>query len=151
VIPATQSSQQQPPKTHSPEWSEDAQLEEVLLRSEKRRRLEQEEEREEDIQDRALQASAEAADEPPLPTSYAEISETAKARKASNIRRFVPTASRARRPWSLEETELLIKLISKRGCTWSAILKEGGSGFYDGRDQVALKDKARNIKVDLLL
>ena len=125
----------------------------AVSRHEKRMRMEQEQDRqrEEELQDRALQASAEIADEEPQSTPYAEINETAKARKVTNMRRVVQNAPRGRRPWSADETELLIRLIGRKGCHWSQILLEGSHGFSDVRDQVSLKDKARNIKVDFLL
>jgi hypothetical protein len=151
TVPLTQSSRQSPPRNLNTEESEEAQVAAAVRRHEKRRRLEQEQEREEELQDKALQASARAADEHPSSTPYLEISETAKARKVTNTRRVVQAAPRGRQPWTLEETELLIDLIGKRGCTWSAILKEGVHVFSDVRDQVSLKDKARNIKVDYLL
>lgn len=151
TTPATQSSQKSPPRNYNQEEFEVAQINAALHRHHKRRRLELQQEREDDLQDQALQASARAADEHPSSTPYLEISETAKARKVTNMRRIVQAAPRGRQRWTLEETELLIDLIGKRGCTWSTILKEGVHGFSDVRDQVSLKDKARNIKVDFLL
>ncbi|RYO86167.1 hypothetical protein DL766_001969 [Monosporascus sp. MC13-8B] len=58
-----------------------------------------------------------------------------------NARR--PRQSRV--PWSAEDTDLLIKLIAKHRCSWSAIAEEGG--FEVSRDQQAVRDRARNLKV----
>jgi hypothetical protein len=57
-----------------------------------------------------------------------------------------------RRAFSQEEQDQLIQLVEKYGCKWSDLEKNQiskGSPLY-GRDQVALKDKARNIKFTLL-
>ncbi|RYP77777.1 hypothetical protein DL771_000874 [Monosporascus sp. 5C6A] len=51
----------------------------------------------------------------------------------------------SRIPWSAEDTDLLIKLIAKHRCSWSAIAEEGG--FEVARDQQAVRDRARNLKV----
>ncbi|RYO94411.1 hypothetical protein DL764_007845 [Monosporascus ibericus] len=51
----------------------------------------------------------------------------------------------ARIPWSAGDTDLLIKLIAKHRCSWSAIAEEGG--FEVARDQQAVRDRARNLKV----
>ena len=48
-------------------------------------------------------------------------------------------------PWTEEEEKFLIKLICERGPTWSEFEKEHSQRELIGRDQTALKDKARNI------
>ena len=58
--------------------------------------------------------------------------------------------SQRRRPWTDNETAALIDLITKYGTSWSYLKKMDVSGCLKGRDQVALKDKARNLKVDYL-
>ena len=59
--------------------------------------------------------------------------------------------TQTRTPWSSEETEALIEYIKDEGCSWSAIMKaDEDRGILQGRDQVKLKDKARNIKMDFL-
>lgn len=57
-----------------------------------------------------------------------------------------------RKPWSKEETDQLLFLIAKYGTSWSAIktLDQAGADILQLRDQVSLKDKARNIKFDYL-
>lgn len=59
----------------------------------------------------------------------------------------------SRRPWSEEETLGLLELIEMEGTSW-AELKQLDSAMpeplFSGRDQVALKDKARNLKMDYL-
>jgi len=99
------------------------------------------------LQDEALQSSARAADGVPA-SSYPFIHETA---RAAMVRYRVHGGPQQRQRWSIDETETLINLIDKYGCSWSTILKKGKGVFAETRDQVSLKDKARNIKVELLM
>jgi hypothetical protein len=99
------------------------------------------------FQDEALQSSALAADDAP-PSSYAFIQETS---RAAMVRYRVHKGPQQRQRWSIDETETLINLIDKYGCSWATILKKGHGVFAETRDQVSLKDKARNIKVELLM
>jgi hypothetical protein len=58
-----------------------------------------------------------------------------------------------RRAWTEKETDHLIALIEEHGTSWAYLKKidaESGKNFLVGRDQVALKDKARNMKFDYL-
>ncbi|KAH8802710.1 hypothetical protein F5884DRAFT_802816 [Xylogone sp. PMI_703] len=52
--------------------------------------------------------------------------------------------------WSDDDTDLLIDLIGEYGCSWSLLEAMGKGKFEMERGQVALKDKARNIKVSYL-
>jgi hypothetical protein len=99
------------------------------------------------FQDEALQSSAQTADDVPA-SSYPFIHETA---RAAMVRYRVQGRPQQRQRWSIDETETLINLIDKYGCSWSTILKKGQGVFGETRDQVSLKDKARNIKVELLM
>ncbi|TGO81564.1 hypothetical protein BPOR_1103g00010 [Botrytis porri] len=58
--------------------------------------------------------------------------------------------SQTRTPWSDEDTQLLIDYIGDIGPWWSQIAKHA-EFERDNITQVGLKDKARNIKVDMLL
>lgn len=58
-------------------------------------------------------------------------------------------AGQTRVPWSEADTQLLIRRIGEYNCKWSEIANNT-EGFEKQRDQVALKDKARNIKVKYL-
>jgi hypothetical protein len=81
------------------------------------------------------------------PPSYGEVN--AVARYAAAARSTQPTYRTQRRtPWSEADTDTLIKLIGQHCTRWS-IIKSAGS-FEVERDQVALKDKARNIKARYL-
>lgn len=51
-------------------------------------------------------------------------------------------------PWSEHDSQRLLYLIKTFGCAWSVIEKQGG--FQVARGQVALKDRARNMKVAYL-
>ncbi|KIV88212.1 hypothetical protein PV10_09129 [Exophiala mesophila] len=62
--------------------------------------------------------------------------------------------TQVRIPWSEQETERLIEMVGHFHTQWSAIMKrdlvhEDGPRLQN-RNQVALKDKARNIKMDFL-
>lgn len=49
--------------------------------------------------------------------------------------------------WSDEETSLLCSLIEQHGTSWSLIKSKDVDGCLRNRNQVALKDKARNMKM----
>lgn len=91
-------------------------------------------------------------DDRPAPTQmdeYKAANAAAKERKAFQLK---PTQIRT--PWTEEETERLIALIVKHGASWKSLKQEDkiweGGALLEKRDQVALKDKARNIKMDYL-
>ncbi len=89
----------------------------------------------------------------PTPAPFSQISEAARTQSAVARARAIAPKIQKRVPWSDRETERLIELIEQYGCKWSIILQEGKRRgvFAEHRDQVALKDKARNIKVSYLL
>jgi hypothetical protein len=63
-----------------------------------------------------------------------------------------PKKPQIRKIWTDEETETLIELIEELGTSWK-LLKERDDrekSILRSRDQVALKDKARNMKFDFL-
>lgn len=100
--------------------------------------------------DETLQASAETHDDAPT-SSFAFIDELSETARAAMMKYRVPKGPRQRQMWSGEETETLMNLIEEIGCHWSQILKAGRGRFADSRDQVSLKDKARNLKVEFLV
>jgi hypothetical protein len=108
--------------------------------------------RERELAESELQASAQASEPDSAdeyngpPPSYQEINLVA---KVATMRTSYQS-SQTRTPWSLHDTDLLISLIGKWGCSWSLIDKQGKGSFERTCDQVGLKDKARNIKVDYL-
>jgi hypothetical protein len=59
---------------------------------------------------------------------------------------------KARKRWTEYETGTLISLVEQFGISWAQIKRwdEANGDFLSDRDQVNLKDKARNIKFDLL-
>ncbi|KAL8929729.1 MAG: hypothetical protein Q9172_000286 [Xanthocarpia lactea] len=93
-----------------------------------------------------------AAHDPPAPSqieTYRVVNSTAKFRVASQRKR-----RQIRNPWSENETNRLQELIEDFGLSWS-FLQQQDNMHKDGpalmeRDQVALKDKARNMKMDYL-
>ena len=64
--------------------------------------------------------------------------------------------AQTRRAWSQDETDCLIESIETCGTSWALIKQEDNGSNGNGpkrltsRDQVALKDKARNMKFDYL-
>ena len=93
-----------------------------------------------------------AAHDPPAPSqieTYRVVNSTAKLRVAMQ-----PKRRQIRNPWSEDETNRLQELIEDFGLSWS-FLKDQDKRHKDGpalmeRDQVAMKDKARNMKMDYL-
>lgn len=90
---------------------------------------------------------------PPQPSqiqTYHEANSSAKERVALPSRKV-----QVRRPWTDDETNALLDLITQYGTSWARLKKEDGrdgkTEFLGDRDQVALKDKARNMKLDFLL
>lgn len=71
---------------------------------------------------------------------------------AKTMKAFQPKPPQTRKPWSEEETETLLALIEQHGTSWSLLLAEDKSEgmILQSRGQVALKDKARNMKMDYL-
>ena len=63
-----------------------------------------------------------------------------------------PKRVQSRRGWSDSETSTLIDLIEEHGTSWAFIKKldEENQNVLESRDQVGLKDKARNMKFDYL-
>jgi hypothetical protein len=79
---------------------------------------------------------------------YKEVNQAA--RSMTNALR--PKLPQQRVPWSEEEIDRLIELIEEHGTSWSRLKKidEKSGHILANRDQVALKDKARNMKFDFM-
>lgn len=71
------------------------------------------------------------------------------ARKMTAQSRMASSGVQIRIPWSHNDEKLLLDGIEKYGCSWSS-LSNIIKGWDRKRDQVALKDKARNMKVSFL-
>jgi len=80
-------------------------------------------------------------------SNYREVNQMSK-----NVSRLNPPKPQNRTKWSPAEDDRLISLIEEVGCSWARIKKlDADSGnILELRDQVALKDKARNMKYDFL-
>ncbi|PVH69757.1 hypothetical protein DL98DRAFT_522014 [Cadophora sp. DSE1049] len=89
-------------------------------------------------------SDTESGTETPPPTA-SEISTAARYATAKAKGVQVP---KGRRPWSDRDSNLLIRRIEKYGCAWATIYQLGKWDVQ--RDQVALKDRARNMKVNML-
>lgn len=97
--------------------------------------------------DRGQNVEAELAQDPPRASQVHSIAnEAAKRMTATQVK-----APQSRKPWTEEETDQLMDLIGSYGTSWSKLKDhDGPAGILSGRDQVALKDKARNMKFDFL-
>ena len=89
------------------------------------------------------------ADEPPESTlgAYQDTKRVALQASASQ-----PKKVQVRKAWSDEETGTLLDLIEEHGTSWRLLkeIDDHNHNILHGRDQVALKDKARNMKLDFL-
>ncbi|MCJ1381987.1 hypothetical protein MMC17_005099 [Xylographa soralifera] len=114
----------------------------------KRVRLEADRERtaseDPDIQAAVLQANA----PPPMSTSQIYRVAQTESRKVTALHN--PKRVQKRKAWTDEETEVFINLIGEYGISWSLLKAMDQDNVLAYRDQVALKDKARNMKVDFL-
>lgn len=77
--------------------------------------------------------------------------------QSSKTRALAMTASQpkkvqVRKAWTDDETGTLLDLIEEHGTSWRLLkeIDDHGHSILRGRDQVALKDKARNMKLDFL-
>ena len=102
----------------------------------------------------APQRSSQAREEgiPSGSQMYRKVNQQA---KTLTIRKNNSGSVQRRVPWSEQETEVLIDFIENLGISWAKIKEEdekdnGDGGILASRDQVALKDKARNMKFDYL-
>ena len=78
---------------------------------------------------------------------YRAANAAAKERKAWQMK-----PPQVRKGWTDEETQRLLELIEEHGTSWALLKTEdfAAGNILASRDQVALKDKARNMKLDYL-
>lgn len=105
------------------------------------------------IADSVADEEAEDNEDPPTPPpervqleNYKMAKELAKINTAARAKKKTQT----RKVWTDLETETLINLISDHGTSWKLLKDKDVGKVLLGRDQTALKDKARNIKFDYL-
>jgi len=88
----------------------------------------------------------------PIPSQMDEYKAANAAAKEKTAFQIKPTQTR--KPWSDDETSRLHELIVKYGVSWKLLEQEDknriGGPLLVNRDQTALKDKARNMKMDYL-
>jgi hypothetical protein len=82
-----------------------------------------------------------------LMVSQAAKRKTFEARLAER-KRSPQKFAQKRIPWSAADTEKLIEEIDESGCAWSRIAEK--PIFEYRRDQQAIRDKARNLKIAFL-
>ncbi|KAF4625014.1 hypothetical protein G7Y89_g13154 [Cudoniella acicularis] len=83
----------------------------------------------------------------PRPSTM-QISASARVR-TSRAQKEEEQRPQVRTKWSERDSQTLIALIERWGCSWAFLEKKGK--WEVERGQVALKDKARNLKVDFLI
>ena len=78
---------------------------------------------------------------------YVRVNQSAKQKMA-----VVPKPPQSRSAWTSVETEMLHYLITEHGTSWKLLKNEDREQGHvlEARDQVSLKDKARNMKMDYL-
>ena len=78
---------------------------------------------------------------------YTRVKESAREKMA-----VVTKPPQSRNAWTSKETDMLHYLITEHGTSWTHLKNEDGKQgrVLEARDQVALKDKARNMKMDYL-
>ena len=101
--------------------------------------------------DREYRDAARNASNAVIP-SQGEMYRTVNTQSKAMTRVRVPQKVQIRRAWSEVETDRLIDLIEEHGISWTYIksIDAENGGILRYRDQVALKDKARNMKFDYL-
>ncbi|KAL9078266.1 MAG: hypothetical protein Q9157_002812 [Trypethelium eluteriae] len=94
-------------------------------------------------QDDEAQLSGARAQQTPAPSSYQA---TAQLKREINAGKERPVQTR--RPWSSDAEERLIELVGELGPSYAQIQREdqATTNLFHGRDQVALKDKCRNMR-----
>ena len=102
------------------------------------------------LDDGAEVARDEQEAEVPLSQSHVEyvrVNQSAKQKMA-----VVPKPPQSRTAWTSVETEMLLYLITEYGTSWKLLKNEDRNQGHvlEARDQVSLKDKARNMKMDYL-
>ncbi len=109
----------------------------------------------ESIDAHTLDSSADVAreereTEPPLSQAHQEYVRVNKS--AKQITAVATKSPQRRSAWTGAETEMLYHLITAHGTSWKLLKeKDRAEGpLLGARDQVALKDKARNMKMDYL-
>lgn len=69
---------------------------------------------------------------------------------AKDFTRLKAPKVQTRTRWTQVEESYLLDAIVEHGCSWARIKDQDKEGVLGGRDQVSLKDKARNMKFDFL-
>ncbi|OCK86289.1 hypothetical protein K432DRAFT_341654 [Lepidopterella palustris CBS 459.81] len=93
----------------------------------------------------AIDSSSEDEDEEPAPSAGDRYRQA----KRYKVLRPDLRERKPKTPWNVDEEDALIEGVGTFGNRWAAI-KNHYSQLLNGRDQVAIKDKARNVKFELL-
>lgn len=110
------------------------------------RPIQQEDDEEDDFREAVTQQNYNNIPTQSQIQNYKRVNASAKTRMAER-----PKKVQSRKAWTDVETETLLNLIEEHGTSWISLKKiDGNNGKLANRDQVALKDKARNMKLDFL-
>ncbi|KAF2760982.1 hypothetical protein EJ05DRAFT_497553 [Pseudovirgaria hyperparasitica] len=75
----------------------------------------------------------------------------AKRQARENVAAKKKTQTRGKNPWTAEEEQRLVESIGLYGCNWAVIRDllddQTGARIFKGRDNISIKDKARNLKM----
>ncbi|QSZ36454.1 hypothetical protein DSL72_006333 [Monilinia vaccinii-corymbosi] len=94
----------------------------------------------------------ESDDESSRPVRFSQTQALARVNARREASRTAAMMSQTRAGWSDDDTERLVRYIERHGAVWSSIEKVEGHKFdRENITQVNLKDRARNIKVAMLL
>jgi hypothetical protein len=102
----------------------------------------------------AVSSSAAAAPfiRDPPPSSYVAALREEKRLVSQKVRQQLPPSiPRQRHAWSDKDSETLVDLIRTHHAAWSIIEGKENDQFEHPRNQQAYRDRARNMKVDMLL
>lgn len=111
------------------------------------RPIQQEDDEEDDIREAVAQQNHNNVPTQSQIQNYKRVNSSAKTRMAER-----PKKVQFRRAWTDLETETLLNMIEEHGTSWGSLKKidDKNGKILESRDQVALKDKARNMKLDFL-
>ena len=105
----------------------------------------------------ARRSEARTTEEAQRPTQFSPARTFRIANEQAKLKTFQksidqPKPPQQRRPWTDEESAVLQRYIQDKGCSWAKIkaLDAENGDIFEGRDQVALKDRARTMYFNYL-
>ena len=102
----------------------------------------------------ARSTSTQRGAQDPRVQEYAEQKRIMSSQAARTVATKRQNYPQGRTRWDEASEMKLEEYVSEIGCSWAQIKKtdeDSGDALFEGRDQVALKDKARNMKANMIL